>query len=137
MMFWCFERFQRMVLLRAITLLLICFPLLETDSYTLLAADNESVGSGHEQNAVQNEIAAVLRDRCVHCHGESDEVMGDVDLVAFLKHPARVAEPELLQDLIRVVDLGEMPPEEEGELTLEVQLELVKALRSQFTLAVA
>lgn len=137
MMFWCFERFQRMVLLRAITLLLICFPLLETDSYTLLAADNESVGSGHEQNAVQKEIAAVLRDRCVHCHGESDEVMGDVDLVAFLKHPARVAEPELLQDLIRVVDLGEMPPEEEGELTPEVQLELVKALRSQFTLAVA
>ena len=43
----------------------------------------------------------------------------------------------MLQDLIRVVDLGEMPPEDEGELMPAVQAKLVKALKTRFKMVVA
>jgi hypothetical protein len=94
-------------------------------------------GVSNEINAAQKRIASVLRDRCVHCHGESDEMMGDVDLVDFVQQLPQVAELELLQDLAQVIDLGEMPPEDEGELSSEVQRKLVSDLKALFNLAVA
>jgi len=119
------------------TLLLLSIPLLGQQDGAVLAADDVSIEATADHIAAQKEIAAVLRDRCVHCHGESDEVMGEVDLVEFLKHPGQTSEPELLQDLIRVVDLGEMPPEDEGELMPAVQAKLVKALKTRFKMVVA
>ena len=137
MMFRCFGRVQHMIRLGRMTLLLLWIPLLGQQDGPALAADNVSIEATADHIAAQKEIAAVLRERCVHCHGESDEVMGGVDLVEFLKRPGQTSEPELLQDLIRVVDLGEMPPEDEGELMPAVQAKLVKALKTRFKMVVA
>ncbi|MAI70619.1 MAG: hypothetical protein CMM01_06880 [Rhodopirellula sp.] len=111
--------------------------LLEQEHRKVLAEEDLLTAAKADPVAAQREIAAVLRDRCVHCHGEAGEVRGEVDLVDFLKRPSEESEPELLQDLIRVVDLGEMPPEDEGELAPAVQAKLVKALRTRFERLVA
>ena len=137
MMFRCFGRAQYMIRIGWMTLCLLSVPLLGQQDRSVLAADDLSIRATADHMAAQKEIAAVLRDRCVHCHGESDEVMGEVDLVDFLKGSGEISEPELLQDLIRVVDLGEMPPEDEGELLPAVQAKLVKALRTRFKMVVA
>ena len=103
-----------------------------------IAADQSAAGPANATFvAVQKRVATVLRDRCVHCHGETADVMGEIDLVQFLKQAVSEPDPELLQDLIRVVDLGEMPPEDEGELSPEVQSGLVNDLQALFDSAVA
>ena len=137
MMFRFSGRAQQMKRLGRMTLVLLAITLLGQRDGSILAADDVSNEGTAEHSAAQKEIAAILRDRCVHCHGESGEVMGEVDLVEFLKRPDQTSEPELLQDLIRVVDLGEMPPEEEGELIPAVQAKLVKALKTRFEKVVA
>ena len=108
------------------------------ESTGLPATDKDAVdGASDEINAANKRIAFVLRDRCVHCHGESDEIMGDVDLVKFVQQLPEVADLELLQDLTQVIDLGEMPPEDEGELSSQVQTKLVNDLQTLFDFAVA
>ena len=108
------------------------------ESTGLPATDKDAVdGVSDEINAANKRIAFVLRDRCVHCHGESDEIMGDVDLVKFVQQLPDVADLELLQDLTQVIDLGEMPPEDEGELSSQVQTKLVNDLQTLFDFAVA
>ncbi|MGI9444204.1 MAG: DUF1592 domain-containing protein [Rubripirellula sp.] len=108
------------------------------ESTGLPATDKDAVdGASDEINAANKRIAFVLRDRCVHCHGESDEIMGDVDLVKFVQQLPEIADLELLQDLTQVIDLGEMPPEDEGELSSQVQTKLVNDLQTLFDFAVA
>ncbi len=134
MMFRAFMRGLTMIRLGWITFLIL---MLGHKYGTVQAADVVNTAAKSEHIAAQKEIATVLRDRCVHCHGESDEVMGEVDLIDFLKRPSEALEAELLQDLIRVVDLGEMPPEGEKELIPAVQAKLVKALKIRFEKVVA
>jgi hypothetical protein len=108
------------------------------ESTGLPATDKDAAdGASDDINAAKKRIASVLRERCVHCHGESDEIMGDVDLVKFVRQLPEVADLELLQDLTQVIDLGEMPPEDEGELSSQVQTKLVNDLQTLFDLAVA
>ncbi len=76
------------------------------ESTGLPATDKDAAdGASDEIKAANKRIASVLRDRCVHCHGESDEIMGDVDLFKFVKQLPEVAYLELLQYLTQVIDL--------------------------------
>ena len=118
------------------TALVIGLSLLSAEAWVVFADDKADQKTGVDRFAVSEEVASVVRDRCIHCHGDSDEVMGGVDLVKFLEQSNQSSKPALLQDLIRVVDLGEMPPEDEGELTSDVRGKLVEELRSLFDLAV-
>ena len=76
MMFRSFGRAHHMMRLGWMTSLLLSIPLLGQQDGAALAADDVSIEATADHIAAQKEIAAVLRDRCVHCHGESDEVMG-------------------------------------------------------------
>ncbi|MDA7937000.1 hypothetical protein N9B79_01360, partial [bacterium] len=59
------------------------------------AADQSANGPANTTLvAVQKRIATVLRDRCVHCHGETADVMGEIDLVQFLKQAGSEPEPD-------------------------------------------
>jgi len=108
------------------------------ESTGLPATDKDAAdGASDEIKAANKRIASVLRERCVHCHGESDEIMGDVDLVKWVQLLPEVDDLELLQDLTQVIDLGEMPPEDEGELSSQVQTKLVNDLQTLFDFAVA
>jgi hypothetical protein len=126
-----------------IGLMLLAFSFSGTESGYVSAADETAADQSANDPAnakliaVQKRVATVLHDRCVHCHGEAEEVMGEIDLVQFLKQAVSESDPELLQVLIRVVDIGEMPPEDEGELPSQVQTGLVKDLQTLFDWAVA
>ena len=85
----------------------------------------------------EKKVLPVLRRKCVRCHGGTDEVRGDVNLAILVDQSALVSDPELIQDLIRVIDLSEMPPEDEGELPGKIRSSLLNELRQQLELSVA
>ncbi len=78
-----------------------------------------------------------FRDHCIGCHGESGEVNGEVDLLKAANSDALDTDAELLGELIKVIEFGEMPPEGEPELTPEVRDQILGLLQSRLQKVVA
>lgn len=76
-------------------------------------------------------VQPVLRDRCVHCHGQDGEVSGGVNLQT-VKTLADLS-PALIDKLIKVIDTGAMPPNDELPLPIMSQRALIEALRPMLT----
>lgn len=81
-------------------------------------------------------VAPALQTHCAKCHGADGELEGDVDLVGL--HSDNVAEDlELVQRLIDVLDLEEMPPEDEPPLDPQLRQDLIGELKSILHASVA
>jgi hypothetical protein len=93
--------------------------------YSFLVADALAA----EPNAFSKIIAPVIQQHCVKCHGAQGEVEGDLDLLA-LNSDQLTKNVELVRKLIDVLDLEEMPPEDEPPLDPELRQSLVTELRS-------
>lgn len=76
-------------------------------------------------------VQPVLRDRCVPCHGQDGEVNGEVNLQN-LKTLADLS-PALIDKLIKVIDTGTMPPNDELPLPVMSRQTLLEALRPMLT----
>jgi hypothetical protein len=73
-------------------------------------------------------IAPVVKQHCLKCHDGTDDAQSDVNLKQATSD--RLSEnPELLQQLIRVLDLQEMPPEDEPQLPANTRSHLLTELR--------
>ncbi|MGI9473913.1 MAG: DUF1592 domain-containing protein, partial [Rubripirellula sp.] len=81
-------------------------------------------------------LQPMFAKHCVQCHGADDDVMGDVNLAAMTGVEDLLDDPELLQNLIRVIDLGEMPPDEEAALQLSEREDLLRELRTQLNFSI-
>ena len=79
-------------------------------------------------------MVPAFQKHCIKCHGNdangSEKVIeGDVDLTLLL--PENYSRNvELIGDLIHVLDLEEMPPEDEPELDPKLRQQLIKELKS-------
>ncbi len=73
-------------------------------------------------------IAPAFKEHCLKCHGATDEAEGDVNLKQ-LTSDSLSKNPELLQQLIRALDLREMPPEDEPQLPANTRSQLLTELR--------
>lgn len=73
---------------------------------------------------------------CVKCHGKDGKVKGKVNLLKLQDASQLNARPELIQDLIAVLDAGDMPPESEPALKSEQRDLLVKELKAMLNAAV-
>jgi len=102
-----------------------------------LAAEETGQTDAARQAGFEKELLPAFRLNCVKCHGGSEEVMGDVNLAKLVDQQSLASNPELIQRLIRVIDLGEMPPEDEGEIPEQIRNRMVRELRQQLELAVA
>lgn len=81
-------------------------------------------------------IAPAIKTHCAKCHGAGDKVEGDLDL-AQLTATDLPRKPELLRRLIEVIDLEEMPPEDEPQLDPQLRQQLVTELKSMLHATVA
>lgn len=73
-------------------------------------------------------LAASFREHCVRCHGGEEDVGVDVDLLDVTKNQL-ADDPALTQKLIEVLDLSEMPPEDEPTLPHGLRASLVSQLK--------
>ena len=73
-------------------------------------------------------VLPAIEKHCAKCHGADGKVEGDTNLqeLRIEDFPAKV---ELLHRLIEVIDLGEMPPENEPQLDSKLRDQLVAALK--------
>lgn len=88
-----------------------------------------SPSSGAESDSFAATIAPVLKSHCVKCHGGGDELQGDVDLHQ-VNQETLATHPELVQGLIDVLDLHEMPPEDEPPLDPPLRRKVIAELKS-------
>ena len=56
-------------------------------------------------------IEGSFKSYCIECHGMKGKVKGEVSLISFTEGKDLRSDPELLQTIMEVIDLGEMPPE--------------------------
>ncbi|MEM1443758.1 MAG: DUF1592 domain-containing protein [Verrucomicrobiota bacterium] len=66
--------------------------------------------------------------KCIQCHGQDGEVKGKVNLLEIESMDDLLADPELLSDIVAVIDYEEMPPEDEPQFTEEKRGEMVAML---------
>ncbi|WP_442505319.1 DUF1592 domain-containing protein [Novipirellula sp. SH528] len=100
---------------------------------TVLAAD---AGAAESDPSISRSLSTVIQKHCASCHGGSDEIEGDVDLV----HQSvgeLTQDAELVRSLIDVLDLEEMPPEDEPPLDPNVRRQLVEHLKEILQASVA
>ncbi|MFK8113862.1 MAG: DUF1592 domain-containing protein [Rubripirellula sp.] len=90
---------------------------------------------GDNSTAFTSVIAPALKTHCGKCHGAEDEVEAEVNLLELDGEFA--SRLELVADLIEVIDLQEMPPEDEPQLSPELRQTLVDELRKILRSSVA
>ena len=74
-------------------------------------------------------IQPAIRQHCASCHGANAEIEGDADLITLTK--GNLAEKiELVRSMIDVLELEEMPPQDEPPLNPELRRQLVFELRA-------
>lgn len=83
---------------------------------------------------LEKRIVPALQKHCIKCHGKNANgsgkvIEGDVDLTLF-RPENFLRNVELVSDLIHVLDLEEMPPEDEPELDPVLRQQLIKELKS-------
>lgn len=74
-------------------------------------------------------LGPVFRQRCVQCHGEAGSPVGEVDLAALRSSADLLGKPNLIRDLVSVLDAGVMPPPGAPALQGEQRDALVAELR--------
>ena len=82
-------------------------------------------------------VQPVFASHCVQCHGKDGKVKGKVDLLELDSAAALAADPEFLATLIDVIDLQEMPPEDEPQPEAAVRSNLVAWLEAELAGALA
>ena len=73
---------------------------------------------------------------CVKCHG-GEKVKGKVNLKEIANDKQFLANPELIKELIEVIDAADMPPEDEPRLTEAQRANLLASLKTELRAATA
>ena len=80
--------------------------------------------------SVEQTLLQLFESHCVKCHGKDGKTKGKVNLFSLKSNSDLVGDVELLQDIIAVINNGEMPPEDELALKPEDRETAVGELRS-------
>lgn len=84
---------------------------------------------GQESQGLQS----LLKQHCVRCHGENDEVEAELNLLEFANGRREIKDPHVLQVLIQVLENREMPPAEEPQPTDLDRADSLGALKALFS----
>lgn len=81
---------------------------------------------------IERDLATVFQTHCIGCHGAEGSIEGNVDLVSLGEDLQGELEEDagLVNKLINVLDLREMPPEDEPPLSPEVREGLIVELKA-------
>jgi len=89
-----------------------------------------------EPDAFVRIVAPALKQHCGKCHGAEEDVEGEVNLLELASEDLP-EEVELIRRIINVLDLKEMPPEEEPELPDALRAKLVSELKTLLNASVS
>ena len=84
------------------------------------------ITSGSEVSIPRN----LFSSHCIQCHGKDGKVKGKVDLLKYSTGADLRDDPELLQTVLDVIDFGEMPPEDEKQIPLQLRDSALSHLRT-------
>ena len=89
------------------------------------------------EDAFAEFLLPAFQQSCVKCHGESGNVKGEVNLFELQHARDLAAKPELVRDIIEVLDSQYMPPEDEPPLAGKQRAALIAQLQQFLRRAVA
>ncbi len=90
------------------------------------------VGALRPMQADDNSAAlrAAFKTHCIECHGESGESEGEIDLVELQNDGEFLNRPELLEELVTVLEDRRMPPEGNPPVPAAQRAKLIAQLKS-------
>jgi hypothetical protein len=74
-------------------------------------------------------LKPLLTEKCSKCHG-NEEANGDVNFQSITSSQQLIAQPDLIQRMLKAIDTGSMPPEEEAALDVDIRDLTTAALKS-------
>ena len=81
-------------------------------------------------DSFQDLIQPIFKSHCIKCHGkESDDVKGEINLLELTTLDHFTDQPEMIQNVIEVLEANDMPPEDELQLKTERKSKLIADLK--------
>ena len=81
-------------------------------------------------------LKPLFAKNCIKCHGEK-KVKGKINLKEITNAKQFLSKPKLIKELIGVIDMADMPPEDEPQLTKAQRTKLLTTLKAQLRVATA
>ena len=87
-------------------------------------------------DSFENVLQPAFAEHCVQCHGKEGKVKGKVNLLELNDRASMMADVELLNDIVEVLEYEKMPPEDEPQPGAEVRERMVTDLKKMLSAAV-
>ena len=84
---------------------------------SILLAENPTDSASETTRRYRVSIEPLLKKHCFQCHGDKDEVRGDVNFRVIETGPQIKAAFELWSNVLELIETGSMPPETQPRLT--------------------
>ena len=81
-------------------------------------------------------IKPFFQQNCIKCHGEGEKIKGKLDLRTYSDHAAWLKDADKIEDIISVIEEGEMPPEEEPEIDEKTRADILEGLKKTLAEAI-
>lgn len=81
-------------------------------------------------------IKPFFQQNCIKCHGEGEKIKGKLNLRTYSDHAAWLKDADRIEDIISVIEEGEMPPEEEPEIDDKTRADILEGLKKTLAEAI-
>ena len=82
------------------------------------------------------EIQPFFQQHCIKCHGEGEKIKGKLDLRTYSDHAELLKDADRIEDIISVIEEGEMPPEEEPKIDEKTRVDILDGLKKTLAEAI-
>ena len=82
------------------------------------------------------EIQPFFQQYCIKCHGEGEKIKGKLDLRTYSDHAELLKDADRIEDIISVIEEGEMPPEEEPKIDEKTRVDILDELKKTLAEAI-
>ena len=104
-------------MLKTVSLLVIFVVLSLALPRSILLAENPTDSASETTRRYRVSVEPLLKKHCCQCHGDKDEVRGDVNFRVIETGPQIKAAFELWSNVLELIETGSMPPETQPRLT--------------------
>ena len=104
--------------------------------FALLAALAGSSLGVDTKGLFDNGIKPFFQQNCIKCHGEGEKIKGKLDLRTYSDHAELLKDADRIEDIISVIEEGEMPPEEEPEIDEKTRANILEGLKKTLAEAI-
>ena len=81
-------------------------------------------------------VQPFFQQYCIKCHGEGEKIKGKLDLRTYSDHAELLKDADRIEDIISVIEEGEMPPEEEPKIDEKTRVDILDGLKKTLAEAI-